>query len=427
MELYNDDCFNVFPFIKENTVDLFVLDLPYANMKFGKCTACDWDLPIDLDKMWIQIKRTMKPNAVIVFFCNTKFGYALINSNPKWFKYDLIWKKSRKVGFLSANRAPLRQHENIYIFNDKKPQYNPQKTPGKPYKRAAHCRKNMGVYMDAGRDYPQLDIKNTTGDRHPSSVLPDNTVGVCDECSAPQLYNGFTCHNNHAVEEHENLYVFNKQKPTYNPQKTPGKPYASNNKKSHCELYGNKERTPSINTTGDRHPSSILEHENLYIFNQQKPTYNPQKTPGKPYFRKDAGKCALYNKQHTIDSLNATGDRHPSSILENTIIEPPNGTHGVATAPECAPADEEDEPGCNLDIESTILAYNNPAKSVHRTQKPLKLLEWIIKSYTNENDVVMDFCMGSGTAGVAAKALNRQFIGVEREKDIFNIARDRIG
>ena len=120
MELYNDDCFNVFPKIGDKTIDLFVLDIPNANFKFGKSTACKWDIPIDLDKMWIEIKRIMKPNAVIVFFCNTKFGYALIDSNPKWFKYDLIYKKgNKKVGFLSANKQPLRQHENIYIFDNK--------------------------------------------------------------------------------------------------------------------------------------------------------------------------------------------------------------------------------------------------------------------------------------------------------------------
>ena len=131
MELYNDDCFNVFPKIADKSIDLFLLDLPYANKKFGNCTACKWDTPVDVQKMWVEIKRTMKPTAMVVFFCNTKFGFALIESNPKWFAYDLIWKKSRKVGFLSANKQPLRQHENIYIFKDKTGTYNPQKTAGK--------------------------------------------------------------------------------------------------------------------------------------------------------------------------------------------------------------------------------------------------------------------------------------------------------
>ena len=90
MDLYNDDCFNIFSNIEDKSIDLFVLDLPYANKKFGNCTACKWDTPIDLKEMWKEIKRIMKPNATIVHFCNTKFGFALIESNPKWFRYDLI-------------------------------------------------------------------------------------------------------------------------------------------------------------------------------------------------------------------------------------------------------------------------------------------------------------------------------------------------
>lgn len=111
IQLFNDNCFNIFPTLEDKSINLFILDLPYGQ------TACKWDTVIDLDEMWKHIKRIMKPNALIVFFCTAKFGNTLINANPKWFKYDLIWKKSRKVGFLSANKMPLRQHENIYVFN----------------------------------------------------------------------------------------------------------------------------------------------------------------------------------------------------------------------------------------------------------------------------------------------------------------------
>ncbi len=77
-------------------------------------------------------------------------------------------------------------------------------------------------------------------------------------------------------------------------------------------------------------------------------------------------------------------------------------------------------------LESTILEYNNPHKTIHRTQKPEKLLEWLIKTYSNEEDTVMDFCMGSGTAGVACKNTNRKFIGVEMDKEIYDLASNRI-
>ena len=64
--------------------------------------------------------------------------------------------------------------------------------------------------------------------------------------------------------------------------------------------------------------------------------------------------------------------------------------------------------------------------SVHPTQKPVALLEYLIKTYTNENDTVLDFTMGSGSTGVASKNLNRNFIGIEKDKDYFDIARTRI-
>ena len=255
LQLHNADCFEIFPKIEDKSINLFLLDLPYANKKFGNCTACAWDTPIDLDKMWIEIKRTMKPNGIIVFFCNTKFGCCLINSNPKWFKYDLIWEKSRKVGFLSANKMPLRKHENIYIFKDQQGTYNPQKTEGKAYN------------------------KTNTG----------------------------------------------------------------NNNKDGCS-YGVIDRSNHLE--GDEHRA-----------------------------------------------IN-TGDRHPTSIL-----------------PE---------------FETTILKFNNPSKTIHRTQKPVDLLEWLIKTYTNEDDLVMDFCMGSGSCGEACYNTNRNFIGVEKDKDIFLLAEERL-
>ena len=63
---------------------------------------------------------------------------------------------------------------------------------------------------------------------------------------------------------------------------------------------------------------------------------------------------------------------------------------------------------------------------IHPTQKPVELLEWLIKTYTNENELVLDNCMGSGSTGVAALNLNRSFIGIELDETYFNIAKDRI-
>ena len=75
-----------------------------------------------------------------------------------------------------------------------------------------------------------------------------------------------------------------------------------------------------------------------------------------------------------------------------------------------------------------IIEFSNPSGKgqLHPTQKPVELLEYLIKTYTNENDLVLDNCMGSGTTGVACKNLNRNFIGIELDENYFNIAKERI-
>ena len=76
---------------------------------------------------------------------------------------------------------------------------------------------------------------------------------------------------------------------------------------------------------------------------------------------------------------------------------------------------------------TTHLVFDKIRKgSLHPTQKPVALMEYLIKTYTNENETVLDFCMGSGSTGVAAKNLNRNFIGIEKDETYFKIAQDRI-
>ena len=74
----------------------------------------------------------------------------------------------------------------------------------------------------------------------------------------------------------------------------------------------------------------------------------------------------------------------------------------------------------------TILKFNSLLKQIHPTQKPVALMEYLIKTYTNEGETVLDFTMGSGTTGVAAKNLGRKFIGIELDPEYFKIAEDRI-
>ena len=450
IQLFNDDCFNIFPTLEDKSINLFILDLPYGQ------TSCHWDSVIDLDEMWKHIKRIMKPNALIVFFCTAKFGNTLINANPKWFKYDLIWKKSRKVGFLSANRCPLRQHENIYVFKNQQGTYHPQKTKGKPYK-TNETELTNSYYRGGAKEYKTLGTENK-GDRHPTSII-----------------------------DHENIYVFKDKQGTYHPQKTErDKDYKHSGKRSSEEHYGNMLKCKKEYKKEDgKHPTSIINHENIYVFDntitddielsrnkdmreyaekvykfigkglkainkklghrrvehffyfkssqfglctnetynqlikeyyidemeefldyeilevlwekEPSPTYNPQKTEGKEYKSKERteGEGVYIKDSYKRTATQDTKHRHPSSII---------------------PEYEGD----------TVLVYKNPHKTIHRTQKPVELLEWLIKTYSNEGDTVMDFTMGSGTCAVGCMNTKRKFIGVEMDKEIYDLAFDRI-
>jgi site-specific DNA-methyltransferase (adenine-specific) len=148
MQLLRGDCLEIMKTLPDKSVDLFVCDLPYGCLtggagkekakrkakNIGQTAAdkglyggsaggifgCAWDIPIDLAQFWVQVKRLAKDDHTpVLMFCTTKFGYELIKSNEAWFRYDLIWNKSRGVGFLCANKMPLRSHEMIYVFSKK--------------------------------------------------------------------------------------------------------------------------------------------------------------------------------------------------------------------------------------------------------------------------------------------------------------------
>ena len=118
IQLFNDDCFNILKDISDNTIDLLFCDLPYGQ------TSCKWDCLIDLELFWKEINRVCKDTTPMFFTCSTKFGVSLINSNPKNFRYDLVWVKSSSCGFLNAKKMPLKKHEMVYVFYRKLPYYD---------------------------------------------------------------------------------------------------------------------------------------------------------------------------------------------------------------------------------------------------------------------------------------------------------------
>ncbi len=128
--------------ISANSVDLIICDLPYGVLEkqprseesikkydrramTGAKNGCAWDIPIDLDAFWKEIKRIRRnEHTPTIHFCTTKFGFDLYTSNPKEFRYDLVWDKRRGVSFLSANKMPMRSHEMIYVFSKAGAYYN---------------------------------------------------------------------------------------------------------------------------------------------------------------------------------------------------------------------------------------------------------------------------------------------------------------
>jgi site-specific DNA-methyltransferase (adenine-specific) len=118
MQLLHGDCLELMKTLPDKCIDLFICDLPYES------TCCSWDKQIDLVLFWEQIERLMKnDNVPIIHFCNARFGFELYNSNPNWFRYQLVWDKTFGVDFLNANRQPLRSHENIHVFAKKSATY----------------------------------------------------------------------------------------------------------------------------------------------------------------------------------------------------------------------------------------------------------------------------------------------------------------
>ena len=141
-------------------------------------------------------------------------------------------------------------------------------------------------------------------------------------------------------------------------------------------------------------------HENILVFYKEQP---------------------IYNKQMVVADKKNMRDR-----VKNSKKESLGTIYGNQKA--YIPKKEND----SLRNPNSILEYSNQANELHRTkrihptQKPVALMEYLIKTYTNENETVLDFTMGSGTTGVACKNLNRDFIGIELEPEYFEIAKARI-
>lgn len=175
-EIHLGDCFDVFPRIDDHCVDLVLCDLPYG------ITACKWDVELDLERLWREYKRILKPGGAVVLTATQPFATKLINSNRKWFRYKWVWRKSRAVGFLNAKKMPLRVHEDVLVFARGRTVYNPQFSEGKPYVSRRSQKSKPGVY----REVKRTDTVNP-GIRYPKDVVefPNNVEKVIHSTQKP--------------------------------------------------------------------------------------------------------------------------------------------------------------------------------------------------------------------------------------------------
>ncbi|MFP4018705.1 MAG: DNA methyltransferase, partial [Bacteroidales bacterium] len=144
--IYNEDCMgkNGMQRLPDNSIDMILADLPYGT------TACKWDSIIPLKPLWKQYKRIIKDDGVIVLTASQPFTTKLISSNMEWFRYEWIWIKDKPGNFMLAKKQPLKHHENICVFYNKQPTYNPQMEKRlEKNKRNNKPRKNISNIQDA--------------------------------------------------------------------------------------------------------------------------------------------------------------------------------------------------------------------------------------------------------------------------------------
>ncbi len=134
-KIYLGDCLELMKEIPDRSIDCIICDLPYEVLNKGNINA-QWDKIIPFERLWCQYNRITKDNAAIILFGQGMFTAQMMMSNPKLWRYNLIWQKGgRCSGFLNAKKMPLREHEDIMIFYSKQPVYNPQMTKCKPHER----------------------------------------------------------------------------------------------------------------------------------------------------------------------------------------------------------------------------------------------------------------------------------------------------
>lgn len=164
-QIYNIDCIEGMQMIENESIDMIFCDLPYG------VTRNKWDSVIPPEQLWVQYERIIKPHGAILLFGQDKFSAKMMLSNEKLHRYNIIWKKVLKSGFLNANRMPLREHEDIMVFYKKQPTYHPQLVKGPPSHSKGTAKGKNAEDVSNNRSYGSYTVVETTSDmKHPSSI-----------------------------------------------------------------------------------------------------------------------------------------------------------------------------------------------------------------------------------------------------------------
>lgn len=181
MTLIFGDCLDVLPTLADQSVDMVLCDLPYGT------TACAWDSPIPLEPLWREWRRICR--GPVVLFAQTPFDKVLGVSNLAGLRYEWIWEKTHATGHLNAKKAPMKAHENVLVFYDRQPTYNPIKTQGHVRKTATKRGDKTPVYgeqtfdaipYDSTERYPR-DVLRFASDKQTSKLHPtQKPVALCE-------------------------------------------------------------------------------------------------------------------------------------------------------------------------------------------------------------------------------------------------------
>ena len=386
-QIFNANCLEKMKDLDDDSVDLIFCDLPYGQ------TSCKWDCCIDLELFWKEVMRIKKLNTPIFFTTTTKFGVSLIQSAPKkcFFRYDLVWVKSAPAGFLSAKKMPMRKHEMIYVFYEKLPFYDLSSHKHKFIKEVANedydkrekkVRNTIKKEEVFGKGYLEKKVNfrkfdPTLGGNGAPSHLYDPPLPVS------------------VVKQEEELCKYDVNKNTYGGGKE-GRIKIPKDKKYHEAKYD-----PPL-------PVSVVKQEDSNIIDGE--TYNT-KNRKKPITREKGDKydpplpVSVVKQEKTQISTS-----HDKDLYGSTNGGTIGNVHGTNYDPPL--------PTTMLEIKST--------RGKHSTEKPVALMEWVFKYYSKEGDVVLDPTMGSGSTGVACKNMNRNFIGIEMDEEIFKVAESRL-